>query len=76
MLKFVAYSLFYGNITYCSKPYQITELLKSINIWKGVIKHCDKYKYLGVTITDDGRNDTEIRERIKKVKHAILTLKK
>lgn len=41
---------------------------------KGVIKYSNKYKYLGVTITDDGRNHVEMKERLKKGKYAISTL--
>lgn len=37
----------------------------------GTIKHIDKYKYLGVTTISDGRNNTDIQNKIRKDKTVI-----
>ena len=40
----------------------------------GTIKHIEEYKYLGVNITQDGKQDKEINSRINAGKFIIATL--
>ena len=40
----------------------------------GIFKHCENYKYLGVIITKDGKQDHEIKRRITLGKSAISAL--
>ena len=47
---------------------------QDINLESGVIKHVDKYEYLGVTITNDGRDNEDILKKTGKGRNMIKAL--
>ena len=47
---------------------------QDIYLESSIIKHVDKYEYLGVTITKDGRDDEDILRKTRKGRNMIKAL--